>query len=142
MGRLRNIQRQLETFRLSRSCDVQELEASGEIVVNRRPLLERAFAALGDYRHRQLLRLHIPHRAFDVHDRWGTEEALLAAIRFLGDSGVKTQHGSHWYRLCRVLRDVVLHDTAYLRVWVVAFRRVQLALRGCSLWRNIGLIRR
>jgi len=63
----------------------------------------------------------LPYWALDMDYRRGAEEALLAAIRLLGNGGMETHDGCHWDDASGVLGDVVAHCTANLGMGVVLF---------------------
>jgi hypothetical protein len=120
MSGLRDIKGQLEALRLGRPRDVKKFEARGHVIIKRCLLLERALSLLRDHGHGQLLLTHMPYGAFYVNQWWWAEEALLAAVRLLGDGRMQTHDGGHGHHASRVLRNVVLHDASNLRVRVVA----------------------
>jgi len=127
-GRLSNVERKLETLRLGSAGDVKELEAGGHVVIEGCLLLKVALASFRHDGHRELLGAKMPNWAFNMDDGGWAEEALLAAIRLLGNGGVKADDGGHGHDSRRVVRDMVADNAANLRVWVVCICFVKLAL--------------
>lgn len=70
----------------------------------------------------------MPDRAFDVDDRRGTEEALLAAIGLLRHRRVQANDGGHGHDPGGVLRHMVTYDAANLGMWVLCFSVIEFAL--------------
>ena len=104
---------------------MKELETGGHLGIKSRVLAERALASLGHDAHGQLLCSHIPSRALYMDHGRGTQEALLAAVRLLGDGGMQTNDGRHG----RVrLDDMLAHDATNLRMGVLRIRVIELSL--------------
>lgn len=101
-GTVVDLQLQLERFRLGSASHVQIAEGARAIILQRRPLAQRAVvvARLANHRHRHLgttaqRRVGPIVRGLDVDNRRRAKEPLLRSIRFLSDRGVQAADGRH-----------------------------------------------
>jgi hypothetical protein len=67
-------------------------------------------------------------RALDANNRWGAEEAFLAAIGFLSDGGVETNDGGHGHDAGVVHSEMLLDGPANLCAGIVFILGIELAL--------------
>ncbi len=101
---------------------MQEFEASGERVVHGCLELAGTLASFVDDGHGEVLMFHLPNRALDMDDGWGTQKTLFASVRLLRDRCVQADNSRHGHDACRVLGDVVAYDASNFvmgvgRVW-------------------------
>jgi hypothetical protein len=109
---------------------MKKLEARGHVVVQGSFLFKGTLSTFRYDGHRELLTTHMPQGPFNVNNRGRTEKTLFTPIRLLGDGRVKAYDGCHGHDACRILRDMITNDTAYLAMRIVSLGIFKLAFAG------------